>query len=89
MSLKSFTRTTLAAAAVAAATFTAGATLGSNDAEARHRHHHRHHRHLALMWAAPVVIGAGYVGTCYALKVRAETTGSAYWYERYLACIGY
>ena len=89
MSLKLFTRTTLAAAAIAAATFTAGTTIGSSDAEARHRHHRHHHHHHARMWIAPAIIATGYVGSCYALKLRAESTGSPYWYNRYLACMGY
>jgi hypothetical protein len=89
MSLKSFTRTTLAATAIAAATIVAGTTLGANDAEARHRHHHHRHHHHSLFWAAPVVIAGGYATSCHALRTRAELTGSAYWYNRYLACISY
>ena len=86
MSLVSITRTALTVAAVAVATFTA-TTIGSSEAEAhrRHRHHHRFHAHLLV---APTLIASGYVGSCYYLKVRAAETGSAYWYRRYLACIG-
>jgi hypothetical protein len=36
-----------------------------------------------------VVLASAYAtsGSCYALKVRARSTGSAYWWDRYNACV--
>ena len=54
---------------------------------------HFHHGHHYRRFIAPALVVAGvttYAAThsCYWLKVRALRTDSAYWWDRYNACIG-
>lgn len=57
-----------------------------------HNHHHHHHPRFRGFYAAPFVgYGAYYYGgygdDCRWLRRRALATGSAYWWDRYYACI--
>jgi hypothetical protein len=53
----------------------------------RHHRHHRHFRHRHLFVAAPLVYGYYSYDDCAWLRRRAVYTGSAYWWDRYNACL--
>ncbi|MEO8421196.1 MAG: hypothetical protein ABI457_08380 [Hyphomicrobium sp.] len=63
-----------------------------NGPRGGHNHHHRGPRFRGYGYAAPFVgYGAYYYGgygdDCRWLRRRAQATGSAYWWDRYYACI--
>jgi hypothetical protein len=49
--------------------------------------HHRHFRHRHLFVTAPLVYGYYGYDDCGWLRRRAVYTGSAYWWDRYNACL--
>jgi hypothetical protein len=59
----------------------------------QNHHHHHHPRFRGFYYAVPFVgygayyYGGGYGDDCRWLRRRALATGSAYWWDRYYACI--
>ena len=51
--------------------------------------HHGHYGYRHYGYAPAYYVASGYGGGCSWLKQRAHNTGSAYWWNRYNACIGY
>jgi hypothetical protein len=56
------------------------------------KHDRRHYRNRDVFIYGAPFLGYGayaYAGDCYWLRQRALATGSAYWWDRYNACVAY